>query len=67
MNPVKNSGIKLCFTRAQKLSNQQGLLESKRRKYVAGITMYTFDLDLFESIRVDLLEALDIDLQKSRN
>ena len=67
VNPVKNSGLELCFTRAQKFSNQQGLLESKGRKYVAGITMYTIDLDLFESIRVDLLEALDIDLQISRN
>lgn len=63
VNPVKYSGIELCFMKANKLTNEQGLLESKGRKYVAGITMYTIDHNLFKKIRVDLLEALDNDLQ----
>lgn len=65
IKPVKNSGIELCFTKANILRNEQGLLEKKGRKYVAGITMFAIDHNLFEKIRVDVLEALDNDLPSS--
>ncbi|MEN0049842.1 MAG: DUF1801 domain-containing protein [Bacteroidota bacterium] len=37
-NPVKKEGIELVFLRGNELSNEQGLLESKGRKQVLGVT-----------------------------
>lgn len=38
LNPLKDGGVELAFTRANELSNEQGLLDFKERKQVAGIT-----------------------------
>ncbi|MCA6364120.1 MAG: DUF1801 domain-containing protein [Bacteroidetes bacterium] len=34
---LKNGGVELAFTRANELSNEQGLLDFRNRKQVAGI------------------------------
>jgi hypothetical protein len=39
INPIKNEGIELAFLNGHKLSNQ-GILNSKKRKMVAGIDLY---------------------------
>ena len=38
LNPIKNDTVELAFLLGKELSNQQGLLETKDRKQVAGIT-----------------------------
>lgn len=38
LNPLKDGGVELAFTRANELSNEQGLLDFKDRKQVASIT-----------------------------
>jgi hypothetical protein len=37
LNPVKNQGVELAFTRGNELSNQQGVLISAGRKQVRGL------------------------------
>jgi len=43
INPIKKNGIELCFLRANELSNESGILDFKKRKQVAGISMYDHD------------------------
>lgn len=38
LNPIKNDAVELAFLYGKELSNQQGILEAKGRKQVAGIT-----------------------------
>ncbi|MEQ8906344.1 DUF1801 domain-containing protein [Ekhidna sp.] len=40
LNPIKNEGIELAFLNGHKLSNDQGILDRKKRKMVAGIDLY---------------------------
>lgn len=40
LNPIKNDGIELAFLNGNKLSNDQGLLNSKDRKMVSGIDLF---------------------------
>lgn len=42
LNPVKDDGVELVFLRGNELSNHQGLLESKGRKQVMGLTLYDY-------------------------
>ncbi len=37
LNPFKNGGIELAFTRGNELSNIQGLLEARDRKQISGM------------------------------
>lgn len=37
-NPTKDGRIELCFLRANEMSNEQGLLDFKKRTQVAGVT-----------------------------
>jgi hypothetical protein len=39
LNPTKNKGIDFAFIRGNELSNEQGLLSSKRRKQVMSIEL----------------------------
>ncbi len=41
LNPIKNDGIELAFTRGNELSNVQGILESKGRSQVLGMEFYS--------------------------
>lgn len=53
LNPIKNNGIELAFTKGHLLSNDQHLLHMKKRKYVAGIDLYSLS-----EIPVKLLDAI---------
>ena len=61
LNPTKSKGVELCFTRANELSNDNGHLDFKDRKQVAGITYHNIE-DIEESIIYEVLnEALILD------
>lgn len=61
LNPTKNKGVELCFTRANELSNENNLLDFKNRKQVAGITYYDYS-EIDESLIHEVLnEALILD------
>ena len=60
-NPVKEEGIELVFLRGNELSNEQGLLESKGRKQVLGVTFRTL-ADISEEALLEVLqEAILLD------
>lgn len=61
LNPIKNNGIELVFTKGHRLSNDQGLLDKKKRKYVAGIDLYNLKHVPEQSIDEIIQEALIID------
>jgi len=61
LNPVKGGGVELAFTRANELADEQGALNFKSRKQVAGIE-YSGVKDLETAvIQVLLNEALILD------
>jgi hypothetical protein len=58
---IKNGGVELAFTRANELSNEQGILDFKNRKQVAGIVFRELsDLNQKE-LYVIIQEALLLD------
>ena len=61
VHPTK--GLELCFLRGFQLSNEQGIVESKGRKYIHGITFANItDLKSKESAFLEVLnEALILD------
>ena len=61
VHPVK--GLELCFLRGFQLSNEQGLLDAKGRKYIHGITLVDInDLKSKEEAFLEILnEALILD------
>lgn len=61
LNPIKNNGIELAFTRANELSNEQGLLDFKKRKQVAGIEIYDLKDFPVTTIQEIVNEALLLD------
>jgi hypothetical protein len=61
MNPLKSGGLELCFLRGQELSNEQGILDAKDRKMVAGITLKPDEKVPETSIREIIQEALLLD------
>ncbi len=61
LNPLKNSGISLCFLRGYELSNEQGLLESKGRKQVTSIDFSSVDDIPEKEVREIINEALLLD------
>ncbi|MEK6477283.1 DUF1801 domain-containing protein [Catalinimonas sp. 4WD22] len=61
LNPVKNEGIELVFLRANELSNEQGLLESRGRKQVKGIVFYHISEIPEQAIHEIIQEALLLD------
>lgn len=61
LNPLKDGGVELAFTRANELSNEQGLLDFKNRKQVAGIAFAKVG-DINENILHEIFqEALLLD------
>jgi hypothetical protein len=72
MNPVKDGGVELGFTRGQELSNEQGILEAKGRKQVAGIIFYSLkdipERALLEVINEAIIldESVPYNVRKSR-
>jgi hypothetical protein len=53
LNPIKKEGIELAFLRGNELSNEQGILDFKGRKQVAGI-------DVFEPKEIPLIAINEI-------
>ncbi|MBK7871629.1 MAG: DUF1801 domain-containing protein [Saprospiraceae bacterium] len=61
LNPTKDGRVELAFTRANELSNEQGVLDFKNRKQVASIT-YTKSIDIQDDVLHEILqEALLLD------
>ncbi|WP_305952497.1 DUF1801 domain-containing protein [Emticicia oligotrophica] len=52
----KNKGIEVGFHRGFQMSNEQGLLESKKRKFIHGVTLK--DLDDFKKKEAPFKEIL---------
>ncbi len=64
LNPLKNGGMELGFTRGNELSNGQGLLEAKNRKQIRGISFLSID-DIPEvAVHEIINEALLLDEKK---
>ncbi len=61
LNPVKNDGVELAFVRANELSNENGLLDFKDRKQVAGIIFHNIKEIREEAILEILEEAFLLD------
>lgn len=61
INPLKNDSVELVFLRANELSNEQGALDFKDRKQVAGITFATVSDIKYELLHELLQEALLLD------
>ncbi|MEO9482302.1 MAG: DUF1801 domain-containing protein [Ekhidna sp.] len=61
LNPLKNNGIELAFTKGHRLSNDQKLLNKKKRKYVAGIDLFDISSIPEQSINEIIQEALIVD------
>jgi hypothetical protein len=61
LNPTKNGGVELAFTRGTELSNEQGLLDSKGRKQVSSVTFYQINNLPHNSIQEILQEAMLLD------
>lgn len=63
MNPIKKEGIELAFLRGNELSNEQGILNLKGRKQVAGIEIFAPKDIPLTAINEILQEALLLDEQ----
>lgn len=61
MNPIKKNGIELAFVKGYLLSNEQKLLDQKKRKYVAGIDIYHISEIRERAIDEIIQEALILD------
>lgn len=61
LNPIKGDRVELVFTRAREISNEQGLLDFKDRKLVAGLIFTTIADIPAEELHEILQEALLVD------
>lgn len=61
LNPSKNDEVEFAFPRGNELSNSQGLLESKGRKQVRGITFSKVEDISIETINELMQEAIILD------
>ena len=67
LNPIKGDGIELAFMHGSSLSNEQGLLDAKCRKMVAGISIYNLNDIHLQPIDEIVQEALLLDEWKSKS
>lgn len=67
ISPKKNSGIELCFHHGRLLSNEQGLLDMKNRKQIAGIEINDLEFLYHEAIAEVILEASTINEELQRS
>ncbi len=63
LNPTKDQGVELAFTRANELSDEGGLLDFRGRKQVAGLVLYESDEIPLTAIQSLLEEAIELDKQ----
>ena len=61
LNPIKKDGVEMAFTRGHRLSNEQGILDQKGRKLVAGIDLYAVSDLPMDAINEIVQEALVLD------
>jgi len=61
LNPIKEKGIELAFIRGNELSNDQGLLQKKGRKQVAGIDFFKVKDINMKILNEIIQEALILD------
>jgi hypothetical protein len=59
--PQKKGGIEFAFTRGDELSNEQGILDARGRKQVAGILFHSMDDIPMESLLEVIQEAILLD------
>lgn len=64
LNPIKNDAVELAFLLGKELSNDQGLLEAKDRKQVAGITFSRVEEIPKDAVYEIIQEALMLDEMK---
>ena len=55
LNPTKDKGVELAFTRGNELSNEQGLLDARGRKQVSGVVFYQLR-DIPEAVLHEVLQ-----------
>lgn len=55
VNPIKKGGVEVVFVRATELSNESGILDFKKRKWMAGIT-YQHVEDIDELVLNEVLQ-----------
>ena len=55
LNPTKDKGVELAFTRGNELSNEQGLLDARGRKQVSGVVFYQLK-DIPEAVLHEVLQ-----------
>lgn len=61
LNPIKDTGVELAFTRGKELSNVQGILDFKGRKQICGITFSHLDDIDKTALKEILQEAILLD------
>ncbi|GAB4231908.1 MAG: hypothetical protein Tsb0034_04470 [Ekhidna sp.] len=61
LNPIKGDGVELAFLKGHRLSNEQGILQSKNRKLVSGIDLYQVEEIPMRAIDEILQEAIILD------
>ncbi|MCV9388225.1 DUF1801 domain-containing protein [Reichenbachiella ulvae] len=61
LNPLKNGGVEIVFWRARELSNEDGSLDFKDRKRMAGITYHSAEEINEEQLNAILQEAYLLD------
>ena len=66
INPIKTEGVELCFIKGKELSNSHGLLKSKDRKMIAGITLENLEDISEESLIETIAEALYLDEKSNK-
>jgi len=55
LNPIKKEGVELAFIRGNELSNEQGLLDARGRKQVAGV-IFTKLSDIPQEVLCEVIE-----------
>ena len=67
LTPQKNKGIEICFVHGKLFSNEQGLLQNKKRKYVRGLQINSLE-ELYQDVVAEIiLEAVTINEELERS
>ena len=61
LNPIKDQGVELAFTRGNELSNAQGILQDKGRKQVMGMEVFGLSEVPVNELRQVVQEAIILD------
>jgi|CXWJ01.1.fsa_nt_gi hypothetical protein len=61
INPIKPHGIEICFIRGFELSNQQGILDAKKRNMIKGVTFFEIEKKRVRAVEEIFMEALELE------